>query len=140
MVMNTNVPVTELVTLVGAIDPQDGSGELNTGWVDFSLFQAMMAVISAGAVTSVDAKLEQATDETGAGLKDVTGKSLTTFSDDNSQGIINIQHGDMDMQSDYRFVRLTVTATGRVSANLFGVLAAYGPASKETAMSLIEVV
>ncbi len=140
MTMNTNVPTTELVTLVGAIDPQDAAGALSTGWVDFSRFQALMALVSSGAVTAVDAKLEQATDETGAGAKDVTGKAVTSFADDNSQVAINIQHSDMDMQNDFRFVRLTVTATGLVSASLFGVLAAYGPASQHKVPSLIEVV
>ncbi|MDV6329099.1 hypothetical protein Q5L94_13700, partial [Idiomarina sp. Sol25] len=77
--------------------------------------QAIMAVIMAGALgtaATLDAKIEQAKDETGADAKEVAGGIITQLTkangDDNKQAAIELWGEDLDIKHNYSHVRLTV--------------------------------
>ena len=102
--MNLNAKPSELVAVVGNIDPDaNGAATYTTGWVSMRDWHAVLAVVQAGdlgASATIDAKLEQATDGSGTGAKDVTGKAITQLtkagSDDNKQALINCRADELD--------------------------------------------
>lgn len=64
-----------------------------TGWIAVALFRRLLFICSIGAVDiSVDFKLRQATDGSGTGAADITGKLITQFSatDDNKIALIEL--------------------------------------------------
>jgi len=149
MVMKAKRP-TDMVAVVGVIDPDaTAAGAQSTGWVSAKDFNSFMAIIMAGtlgASATVDAKIEQATDGSGTGAKDVTGKAITQLvkaSNDDDQAIIEFCGEDLDVDNDFDFVRLTLTvgtATSDVGAVLLGIDARYGPASDNDLASVVEIV
>jgi hypothetical protein len=86
-----------------------------------------------GASATVDAKLQQATDSSGTGVKDITGKAITQIlkaSGDNKVAMINVRDTDLDVNNGFTYVRLTVTvgtATSLIAACLSGFLPRYEP-------------
>lgn len=111
---------------------------VTTGWVSMANFHGMAALIQTGvmgASGTVDAKLQQATDSSGTGAKDIAGKALTQIvkaSGDNVQATIELRDTEMDANNGFSYVRLSVTvgtAASQLSASLLGVNAAYTPAS-----------
>jgi hypothetical protein len=54
-----------------------------SGWFDATTFHNFLAMIQLGTITAtglVDAKVQQATDNSGTGAKDVTGKAIVAVS------------------------------------------------------------
>lgn len=150
MVQKSRRP-SDIMALVGAIDPDvTAAGSVSTGWVDAADFEMFTAMVMAGALGSsatVDAKIEQATDSSGTGAKDVAGKAITQLteagSDDDKQAFIEVCGEDLDVDNDFNHIRLTVTvavATSDVGGALFGINARYGPASDQDAASVAEYV
>ena len=143
MSMNTNLPASDMLTVAAAISPKAINAPISTGWVDFGVFKNMMAIITAGTITSINAKLEQAiNDQDNAESKviDVPGKVITALTASDKQVIINAHHGDMKMAEDYRYIRLTLDGDGLAGAVLMGVMASYGPAGKQKSVDLVEIV
>ena len=149
--MTPNTAPSERVVPADVIDPDNAAtGTYTTGWVDMSTFQSILAVIQAGALgtsATVDAKLEQAKDDSGTGAKDVSGKSITQLTDGNSdsdkQALINAKAEDLDVQNDFSHVRLSLTvgtAASDVAAVLLGLDPRYGPADLHEASSVAEIV
>ncbi len=137
---NTNVLPSAKAVLAGAIDPDAyAAGAVSSGWVSMADFGAIQAVVMAGtlgASATLDAKLEQATDGSGTGVKDVTGKAITQLtkagSDDDKQAIINCYAEDLDVNNSFTHVRLTLTvgtATSDAGALVLGHNARYQPAT-----------
>lgn len=136
--MNHNVKPSDRVQLLDVVDPQSSDSALSTAWVDVSKVGSLMALIQVGAMTStgtVDAKIEQATSDAGAGAKDVTGFAITQLTeagtDDDKQAIINCPVYELDGANSFTFARLTITpatAASLVSGALFGFDATYVPA------------
>lgn len=141
---------SQAVAIVGAIDPQSASTAKSTSWIDATTFLQYLAVIAVGALgaaATVDAKLEQATSDAGAGAKDVTGKAITQLtkagSDDNKQAEINLKQTDLDFANGFKFFRLTVTpatAACLISGSVLGVDPRYGNASDNDASTVDEIV
>lgn len=139
-----NEKPSEGLAVLATIDPiSQGAGTVTTGWVDQSLFFAVMALIQTGvlgASATVDAKIQQATSSGGAGAKDVTGKAITQIvkaSGDNKQALINLKEADLDTEGGFRYVRLSITvgnAASLISATLFGALPRYQPVAHQAAM------
>jgi len=139
--MFTNQKPSEALGLLATIDPvSQGAGTVTTGWVDQSMYFAVMAVIQTGvlgASATVDAKIQQATDNSGTGVKDVTGKAITQIvkaSGDNKQAIINMKEADLDTEGGFRYVRLSITvgtAASLVAAQLYGAIPRFMPASNQ---------
>lgn len=149
MVQKTTRP-TDMIALVGAIDPEaQGTGDVSTGWVAAADFNAFMAVVMAGtlgASATLDAKIEQASDGTGTGAKDVAGKAITQLvkaSNDDDQAIIEFDGSDLDVDNNFTHVRLTLsigTAASDIAGLLFGIDARYMPASDNDAATVVEII
>lgn len=148
---NINLKPSDRVAVVGSIDPDaNAAATYTTGWVSVAAFGSLMAIIQAGALgtsATLDAKLQQATDGSGTGVKDVTGKAITQLtdagSDSDKQAVINCQQQDLDVANGFDFVRLSMTvatATSDCSAVLLGLDPAYGPASDYDAATVDEIV
>lgn len=142
---------SEKVALVGVIDPDaTAAGTVTSGWIAAKDFYNFMAVVYAGTLgtsATIDAKLEQATDSSGTGAKDITGKAITQLtqagSDSDKQAIINLRHGEMDIGNDFDYFRLSITvgtATSDVGGAVYGVDPSYGPASKSDLSTVDEIV
>jgi hypothetical protein len=93
----------------------------------------------------LDAKLEQATDSSGTGAKDITGGAITQLTqaggDSDKQVIIDVNGKSLDANNDFTHVRLTLTgAVGNVDlgALLLGQIVAYGQASDYNNASVAE--
>lgn len=138
-----NLKASDKAHLVGVVDPDALTAAAHsTGWVkasDYQQFLAIIAVGTLGASATVNAKIEQATDGSGTGVKDVTGKAITELtqagSDSDKQAMINFTPEDLDRDNDFDYVRLTVTvgvATSDGGAVLLGFESRYGGAHDAT--------
>jgi hypothetical protein len=82
-----------------------------------------------GASATLDGKLQQATDSSGTGAKDVTGKAITQIvkaTGDNKQALINLRVQDLDTNGGFAFVRLSITV-GTAASLVGGYLTALDP-------------
>lgn len=142
---------SDAVAILGNIDPDAYSAStVTTGWVSAKGFDAFMAIIQAGdlgASATVDAKIEQATDGSGTGAKDVSGKAITQLTkagtDDNKQAIINLRSEELDVSNGFDFIRLSMTvetAACDAGAVLLGLTPRYGPASDNDVATVDEIV
>lgn len=142
-----NQKPSEGLALTATIDPvSQGAGTVSTGWIDQSVYLAMLAIISVGAFgasATVDAKLQQATDSGGTGVKDVTGKAITQLvaaGGNNRQALINMKEADLDTEGGFRYVRLTVTvgtAATLIQAGLYGALPHYMPVANQAGVAQV---
>src|SRR4051812_30737625 len=114
--MNPNLKPSQRAAIVGVVNPQSATTVQTSGWIDATLFANFMALVVAGALgasATVDAKIQQATDNAGSGAKDVTGKAVTQMTkvatDDNKQVEINLRQADLDFANGFKFFRLSIT-------------------------------
>ena len=143
--MNANILPSDKVALMGVIDPDvTAASTVTTDWVSMSDFANAMAVVFAGtsgASATLDAKIQQASDSSGTGVKDITGKAITQMLVSDKQSVINISENDLDIANDFTHIRLSLTvavATSDVGGALFGLDAAYAP--EDDAASVVEIV
>jgi hypothetical protein len=140
--MFPNLKPSDKITVVGKIDPDAaGAGSVSTGWVKASDFHEFLAIVQAGdlgASATLDAKLEQATDGSGTGAKNVTGSLITQLtqagSDSDKIALINIANLDkaLDVANSFDYIRLTLTvgvAASEIAGLLLGISPRYGVAS-----------
>jgi hypothetical protein len=95
--VNPNLNPSKRADVVGSIDPDAyAAGTYTTGWIDASKFFSLLAVVMAGTLGSsatLDAKIQQATDSSGTGAKDVPAspsRSSRRRADSNKQALINV--------------------------------------------------
>jgi hypothetical protein len=126
--LDANQKPNNRACVVGIINPQSSSVALSTGWIDASQFENFLSTVIAGALGSsatVDAKLQQATDNGGTGIKDVAGKAITQLtkagSNDNSQVVLNLRPDELDFVNGFQFFRLTITP-GTAASLLCGMV------------------
>lgn len=150
--MNHNLLPSDRAAIVGVINPSSqAAGVATTAWVSMANYRSLLAVIAVGAMTTsgtVNAKLQQATDASGTGAKDITGKAITALTeageDDNKQALINVRAEDLDVNNGFTHVQLSITTA--VAASLTaGLLLGfddkrYGSASADDAASVDEIV
>ena len=128
--MTPNQKLSESLAVLATIDPaSQAAGTASTGWVDAKNFAALLAVVDVGvfgASATVDANLQQATDNVGTNVKAVTGKAITQLlaaGGNNRQVEINCRSDELDITNGFEFVRLNVivgTAATLTSAALIG--------------------
>jgi hypothetical protein len=107
--------ITDLVSVRDVIEPVAGAATYITGWLDAGTACQWLAIISAGTVgTSVDAKIEQASDSSGTGAKDLSGSAITQLTAAGS-AIIEFMPADLDTANDFDHVRLSITTVGATS-------------------------
>jgi hypothetical protein len=134
-----NQKPSEGLAVLATIDPvSQAAGTVSTGWVDQSVFFNLMALIQTGVLgtsATVDAKLQQATDSSGTGAKDITGKAITQIvkaTGDSKQALISMKEADLDTEGGFRYVRLSLTvgtAASLVGAALIGAVPRFQVAS-----------
>lgn len=146
-----NIVPSDRAAIVGAIDPDAyAASTVATGWVDIANWSQLMAIVAVGdmvATSTVDAKIRQATDNSGTSAKDVTGLAITQLTqagtDDNKQAVINVKQTDLDYNNDFQFVQLSVTI-GTAGSDLGGLLLGFDPryntASDSDASTVDEIV
>jgi hypothetical protein len=149
--MMLNAKPSELAAVVGNIDPDAyAAGTYTSGWVNVRDFGALLAVVQAGDLGSsatLDAKLQQASDSSGTGAKDITGKAITQLTqagtDSNKQSLINVRGEELDVDNGFTHVRLSMTvgtAASDAGGMLLGFVPARGPASDFDASTVDEIV
>lgn len=128
----------ENTAILGAIHAvSQGVGAVSSAWVPVSEYARIVALVDAGALgasATVDAKLEQATDSSGTGAKDITGKALTQLADgadDNSNHVIECRASELDKANSFDHVRLTITVATAASL-VSGVVLGCEPIHKPT--------
>lgn len=102
----------DIISIRPVIEPVAGAATYTTTWMRASLAYQWLMIISAGTVgTSVDAKVEQATDNSGTDAKDLSGSAITQLT---AAGTAAIQFKpiDLDIDNDFEFVRLSITTVG----------------------------
>jgi len=138
--------------LLAVIDPvRQPPGFIDTPWVSIANLNAYLALISVGAFGSggtVDAKLRQATDDSGSNAKDIDGRAITTLvatGGDSRQAVVNLAYESLDASGAFDHFGLRVTVGGAatyVSAFLFGAGIRYAQLQccNLNAPSLVEIV
>ena len=93
-----------------------------SGWFTVQNARRLFALINMGVTdTTVDAKIQQATDSSGTGAKDVTGAAITQFSatDDGKAASIDMETDRLDHKNGFYYVRLLFTiGDGTTGANV----------------------
>lgn len=148
MPMGNTLP-SEVAAVVATIDPDAyGTGEELSDAIDMSKIDQILAIVMAGtlgASATLDAKLTQAT-TSGGTYKDITGKAITQLvkaTDDDKQALINCRADELDIDNDYRWVKLSMTvgtATSDAGALVLGLGERYGPAFDGDLASVDEIV
>jgi hypothetical protein len=149
--MHLNAKPSEAVGVVGNIDPDAyAASTVTTGWIAAKNYLAFMAIVQAGdlgASATLDAKLEQASDGSGTGAKDITGKAITQLTqagtDSNKQVVINLRPEELDVDNSFTHFRLSMTvatATSDAAGIVLGYMPARGPATAVDATTVDEVV
>jgi len=132
--MLPNFKASERVGIVGNIDPDAyAAGTVTTGWIDASKYHTFMAIVQAGdlgASATLDGKLQQASDGSGTGAKDITGKAITQLTqagtDSNKQVIINLRPSELDLDNSFTHFRLSMTVATATS-DAGGIVLGVGP-------------
>lgn len=150
--MNTlNLKPSDQAAVLATIDPDAYTADTYVSdYVDMSMVQSIMAVLMVGTLgtsATVDAKLVQATDSSGTGVKDITGKAITQLTqagtDADKQAIINCFASELDINNSFTHVALSVTtatAACDLGAVVLGFAPRYAPASDNDLASVDEIV
>ena len=142
---------SEVVAIGGVIDPDANTANTYTSdYLDMADFEAAMAIGLAGDLGSsatVTYSIVQATSSGGAGVKAISGKTATVFTqspaDSNKQVVINVRGDELDVANSFRYVavRMVVaTATSDTAALICGLWPKHGPADDNDLASVDEIV
>jgi hypothetical protein len=128
---NTNMKLPEIIAIPAVLAPlSQAAATVNTGWISMAQFYALSFLLQTGvlgASATVDAKIQQATDNAGTGAKDVTGKAITQIvkaTGDNKQAWVNVRGSDLDTTGGFGWVTLSITvgtAASLIAVAAFGV-------------------
>ncbi len=148
--MFPNALGSELVAILATLDPtSQAAGTLSTGWIPAGNHHNLLAVIQTGVLgtgATVDAKLQQASDATGTGAKDIADKAITQIvkaSGDNKQVLIDIKPEELDIANGFGFVRLSLTvgvAASFTAAQILGISPRVLPAAGANQASVSQIV
>jgi hypothetical protein len=149
--MTPNLKPSQRVALVGVIDPDAyAAATYTTGWIAAADAAAFMALVSVGEMatnSTVNAKFQQATNGSGAGVKDITGKAITALTqagtDSDKQAIINLRQEELDIANAFTHFRLSMTvatAASDAAAYVFAMDERYGPANLRNIAAVDEIV
>jgi hypothetical protein len=119
---------SEEVAVVATIDPDaNAAGALTSDWADATQFQQFMCIVQTGvmgAAATLDVKLQQATDSSGTGNKDITNAAVTQLvkaTNDDDQAIINLNADALDVAGGFTHVAIVHTVgTAQLSRDLRG--------------------
>lgn len=136
---NSNLKFSEQAAVLGMLVPVSQSAATVTStWVPAANFHRIAAVLQTGVMatgSTLDAKLQQATDASGTSAKDITGKAITQMvaaSGGSKEITIECRTGELDLTNGFGYVGLVVTvgtAASLLSALLYGIGPRFAPAS-----------
>lgn len=139
--------LSEELAVAGAIDPQlVDNAAVTSDWVAMKNGDRVMFVVSVGATDiTVDAKVQQATDASGTGAADMTGKAITQIAadEDNGQVIIEVKAEELTSTNTHVAVVVTVgdgTTGAYVSAIALQGRMRYKDAANYDVASVAEIV
>ena len=148
--MFPNAKGSEALSVLATIDPiSQGAGTVSTAWISVANFHTFMAVVQTGvmgAAATLDAKIQQAQDGAGTGVKDVPTKSIVQIvkaSGDNKQALINFKPEDVDNANNFAFVRLSLTvgvAASLVAAQMVGVNPRYAASDSYNQAGVVQII
>ena len=148
--MFPNAKGSELISVLATIDPASQvAGTVNTGWISAGNHHNLLALIQSGVLgtgATLDAKLQQATDASGTGAKDVAGKAITQIvkaTGDSKQALINLRPEELDVNNGFSYVRLSVTvavAASLTSAQLLGFNPRFAPGDASNQAAVAQVI
>ena len=148
--MFPNAKGSELFSVLATIDPASQAvGTVTTGWISAGNHHTLLALVQSGVLgtgATLDAKLQQATDASGTGAKDVTGKAITQIvkaTGDNKQALINLRPDDLDVTNGFAYVRLSLTvavAASLTAAQLLGFNPRFVPGDASNQAAVAQVV
>ncbi len=130
--MGVNAKSYEDLKVVATIDPDAASaGTVTSGWIAAADFQRFLVIIMAGDLGSsatLDAKLQQASDSSGTGAKDITGKAITQLTqagtDSDKQVLMHVDASDLDVDNSFTHFRVSMTvatAASEIAAIVLGM-------------------
>lgn len=124
---NANVLPSEKIGLLDTLDPAShAAGTVTTGWIAATDFAQWLVTLQIGAMvatSTLDAKLQQASDSGGTGAKDISGKAITqclAAADGNKQVEINLKLEELDANNNFTHFRLSVTVA--TAASIYGAI------------------
>ena len=140
-----NQLLSESLAVAAVVKPDaTAAGTATSGWISMAEFGQILAVVMAGDLgtnATIDAKLQQATNASGAGAKDITGKAVTQLTQAGvKQALINLRAEEIDRRNGFTHVRLSVTvatATSDLAAVVLGTRARYSPVAQPAAVDQI---
>lgn len=149
--MFPNAKGSELLSILATVDPvSQAVGTVTTGWISVANFHALMTILETGALGvagTVDAKLQQALDAAGTGVKDITGRAIVQFTQvgggSAKQALLNLKPEDLDIANGYGFMRLSVTvgvAASVVAAQIIGLNPRYADADAFNQAAVTQII
>ncbi|MCC7006002.1 MAG: hypothetical protein IT497_05090 [Ottowia sp.] len=149
--MHLNTKGSENIAILATLEPANQAvGTMVTNWVSLAHFHAVMAVIETGVMgtaATIDAKLQQALDTSGAGVKDIPGKRITQLTQagngSNKQAIINFRAEELDTTGGFLWVRLALIISGAsslVAAKIWGITPRYHPADTFNQAGVVQII
>lgn len=131
--LNLNQLMSELLGFIGYIPPDaQSAGTAVTGWIDARKAERFLGVVMVGDMVStstVNAKIQQATDSSGTGAKDITGKAITALTEAGSDGdklaLINLEAAELDVNNGFCFIQMSIT-TAAAASEVAGLLISTG--------------
>jgi len=139
---------SERAAVVATIDPANlNNSTAVSDWIDMRKFHEAMFVLILGATdAAITAKLREATDSSGTGAQDITGKAMTALgaNDDNKQVVFNLKSEELTVNSGFTHAALSVTVangtTNSGGAIALGMRPRHGPANDDDLSSVAEIV
>ncbi len=134
-----NMLISEHLAVLAQLVPVSSSTAQNMAWTSMAGYGRFMAMIHVGAMvatSTVDAKLQIATDSSGTGAVDISGKAITQMlaaSDGSKIRFIDLKSDEIPSTAVYTHIRVVLTvatAASVVSAVLFGEASNYRPVTK----------
>ncbi|MCP4304726.1 MAG: hypothetical protein GY788_07585 [bacterium] len=149
--MNVNALGSEQAAVVATIDPDVlTAAAYSSDYVDMGKFAQILAIAMAGTLgtdATFDAKLVQATDSSGTGVKDISGKAITQLTeagtDADKQALINCRAEELDTDNGFNHAALVITvavATSDGGGVVLGMNPRHAPASDNDLASVDEIV
>jgi len=140
-----NIKPSDKVAIGAVLDPvSQAAATVNTGWVSMQIAENLLAILQVGAFgasATVDAKLQQASDSSGTGAKDISGKAITQMvaaGGNNKQVMLNVRSEELDVTNGFCFVRLQVTvgtAATLIAATLLQLDGRYQPIAQPASVT-----
>lgn len=148
--MHKNIKLSEGLAVLASIDPASiAASTVTSAWVPVTNFLSLLLVVQTGVLgtaATVDAKIQQATDVSGTGAKDLSpGKSITQIvkaTGDNKQALLDFRAQDLDAANNFNYVRVSLTvgaAASIVGAVLYGGNPRFLPPRDPTASPAINL-